>query len=273
MELFDTHCHLDFESFDGDREEVLARAGDVGVSRLLVPGLDLASSRRAVQLAASYPQPFAAVGVHPNSVRSWRGESTQAELKVLADHPKVVAVGEIGLDYYRDHAPHDLQRQVLKHQLELALEMALPVVLHVRNAGHKDRTCIKDLLHILKCWQKRVTQQVPALRGRLGVVHSFSGNREEACRLIDMGFYLGITGPITYKNAHVLRGVVAAVDLARLIVETDAPFLSPHPYRGKRNEPAYVKLIAEKIGNVCDQSLEQIARITTKNAVCLFGLG
>ena len=267
--IVDTHCHLDLGSFEGDLAEVQFRAWEAGLERILVPGLDLASSRKAVQLAESHPKLFAAVGVHPNSARTWT-DSTKAELKALSAHPKVVAVGEIGLDYYRDHAPHDLQRQVLEEQLELALEVELPVVLHVRNASENDRACIRDLEKMVGPWQKNVIQEVPNLRDRLGVVHSFSGDIEEARRIIKLGFYLGISGPVTYKRAENLRKVVASVSLKRLLLETDAPFLTPSPYRGKRNEPAYVTFVAEKISELRDLPLKEIAEITSENASHLF---
>ncbi|MBS1249554.1 MAG: D-aminoacyl-tRNA deacylase [Chloroflexi bacterium] len=269
MEIVDTHCHLDLDAFAGDRERVLGRAEEASVGRVLVPGLDLTSTSGILALADSNPHLFAAVGVHPNSARTWR-DTTKAKLGTLARHPKVVAVGEIGLDYYRHHAPHNLQRQVFKQQLALALELELPIVIHVRNASQGDRACLVDLLAILEAWQQEALERLPALRGRLGVVHSFSGNLEEARQITGLGFYLGISGPVTYKNSAHLRKVVASVPLERLLVETDAPFLTPHPHRGKRNEPAYVKFVVEKISEVRGLPLNEVAKVTTRNAGNLF---
>ena len=269
MKLVDTHCHLDFDAFEADRDQVLARAWEVGVERILLPGVDLATSQKAVRLAESHPRLFAAVGVHPNSALTWMSH-TRSELKSLASHPKVVAFGEIGLDYYRHHAPHDVQRQVLGHQLELALEMELPLVLHVRNASQSDQACMTDLKEIIRSWQKRAVQRYPSLRGRVGVVHSFSGSIEDAQQITALGFYLGITGPITYKSASNLRNVVAGVELSHLLLETDAPFLTPHPNRGKRNEPAYTKFVAEKVSEIRGRQSKEIAQITTENANNLF---
>ncbi|OQY32785.1 MAG: hypothetical protein B6I38_04220 [Anaerolineaceae bacterium 4572_5.1] len=269
MRLVDTHCHLDFDNFENDREQVLNRAWEAGMERILLPGVDLASSRKAVRLAESHPKLFAAVGVHPNSALTWERD-TLAELKSLAVHPKVVAVGEIGLDYYRHHAPHDAQRRVLNRQLKLALEMELPVILHVRSVSETDQACMADMKEIIRSWQMEVLQKSPSLRERIGVVHSFSGGLEDARQITELGFYLGITGPVTYKSAANLRKVVAGVNVSRLLIETDAPFLAPHPHRGKRNEPAYVRFVAEKISETRGQSIEEIAEATTENANHLF---
>ncbi|MEA3352169.1 MAG: TatD family hydrolase [Chloroflexota bacterium] len=264
MRLIDTHCHLYFDSYDGDRSDILTRAGHAGVERILAPGIDTDSSRAAIELAKTYSGVCAAVGVHPNSALTWQ-PGALVTLTELAHHPAVVAIGEIGLDYYRDRAPQSIQKNVFREQLTLAGQVNLPVIIHTRNAGSEDRACITDLLNIL-------TEMRPdLLDDRPGVVHSFSGNEAEAMQLLEMGFFIGITGPVTFRNAHHLRRVVASVPLERLLIETDGPFLTPHPHRGKRNEPAYVYYVAEKIAEVLDLPLTSVGQATTENAKRLFG--
>lgn len=269
MRLTDTHCHLDLDAFEEDRDEVLERAWAAGLDRILIPGLDLDSSRGVVALAQADSRLSAAVGVHPNSATSWT-DRTRDVLKDLAQRPEVVALGEIGLDYYWDRAPRDLQKRVLRAQLHLALEVDLPVVLHVRNTDKSDRACIFDLIHILTEWHREAAEQKPDRKGRLGVVHSFSGNREEAQTIQELGFYLGITGPVTFKNAVSLQEVAASVKKELLLIETDAPYLTPHPYRGKRNEPAHVQYVAKKIGQLRGQPYRAVAEQTSENAERLF---
>lgn len=267
MNLVDTHCHLDFDAYRDDVEQVLDRAREAGVERILIPGIDLASSEKILRLAERHTGVYAAVGVHPNSATQWTS-SSGGRLAALAQHSKVVAIGEIGLDYYRDRSPRDLQRQVLGHQLQVAKDLDLPLVIHVRNADRDDRSCIIDIMQTLRAWQEE--GQVEGRSDRLGVLHSFSGNVEEARRTIDLGFYVGITGPVTFKNAHKLREVVSSVPLRRLLIETDGPFLTPHPYRGQRNEPAYVKYMAQKIADVRKETVGVVAQTTTENADRLF---
>ena len=259
MTLTDTHCHLDFYDFNDDRKFVIERAWNVGISRILIPGTDLPGSKAAIDLAESYQSIFAAVGVHPNSANQWDMRSI-GYLDEMTSHHKVVAIGEIGLDYYREWTPPALQKRIFIEQLDLACHSNLPVVIHTRNASLDDRTCITDTLEYLTD------------RGVTGVLHSFSGNITEAEYAIRMGFYIGISGPVTYKNAVDLQKVVANVPLDRLLIETDSPFLSPVPYRGKRNEPANVNLIAEKIGEIHNKSTDFVAEITAENARRLFSL-
>ncbi len=259
--LTDTHCHLDFYHYEKDRLDVLKRAWSNGLERILVPGVDLESSRSAIHLTKVDSKVFVAIGVHPNSASTWNGSSYETLLS-LSHHPKVVAIGEIGLDYYRNRAPIPIQKKVFKDQLHLAASRNLPVIIHTRNKNPNDRRCISDLIDILSEWKSALI--LP------GVIHSFSGNLEEAKKIIELGFYIGITGPITFKNASVLREVVESIPLEWLLIETDAPFLSPHPYRGKRNEPAYVRYIAEKISEVRQCSLETVKEQTSANAQVLF---
>lgn len=269
MLLTDTHCHLDFEDYRADLDAVLDRSKAAGLARILVPGIDLVSSRNILTLVEKDPLLYAAVGVHPNSGNSWNKE-TLSELRMLTKHPKVVAIGEIGLDYYRDRTPRDVQKEILQGQLDLALETSLPVILHVRNRSEADRSCIEDLLQMLEKWAGSASPPFTDRSHKPGVIHSFSGNVQESKRAVELGFYLGITGPITYKNAESLREVVKAAPLERLLIETDGPFLSPQEKRGKRNEPAHVCYIVDKIRKVREQSVDQVAEQTTANAAALF---
>ena len=260
--LVDTHCHLNFEAFDDDRQAVLERARQAGVERILNPGIDLPSSRAAVQLAERYPQVYAAVGVHPNEALSWTDETLQ-ELRELAKHPKVVAIGEIGLDYYRDRAPQDEQRAIFSRQLLLAAEFDKPVIIHNREAT-------EDVLKILTDWQMELVGGSPLLAQLPGVLHSFSYGEDAAREALRLNFFLGFTGPVTFRNAPDLQKLVSDLPLEKVLVETDAPFLTPHPHRGKRNEPAYVRLVAEKIAELHGLPFEIVANITSENAERLF---
>jgi TatD DNase family protein len=260
--LVDTHCHLDFNSFDADRQEVLERARESGVARILNPGINLESSRKAVSLAGAAPEVFSAVGVHPNDSLDW-DENSLDVLRNLAREPKVVAIGEIGLDYYRDRAPREHQRRVFSEQLSLAAELGLPVIVHNRDATG-------DLLKILEDWFGTLVASHSPVAERPGVLHSFSEEEGPAKDALEMNFLIGFTGPVTFRNAPGLQKVVAAVPVERLLVETDAPFLSPHPYRGKRNEPSMVRLVVAKIAEIHQETFETIASITTANASRLF---
>jgi TatD DNase family protein len=257
--LVDTHCHLDFNRFDADRDEVIRRATEVGVSRIVVPGVDLPSSRRAVELAEQYEIIYAAVGVHPNDATGFDDDTLRALRKILA-HPKVVAVGEIGLDYYRDRTPPDFQRRIFRQQLRLAAETGKPVIIHSREST-------ADMLAILAEWQGGLSGPLAA---RPGVLHSFSATWQDAQAALELGFYLGFSGPITFEKADEMRLVAANAPADRLLVETDAPFLTPHPHRGQRNEPAYVRFVAEKLAQVRSERLEEIALSTSENAAALF---
>lgn len=272
MKLIDTHAHLDFPQFDGDREEAIERALLAGVGIIINVGIDLASSRRAIALAEQYPQVYAAVGIHPHDAKMLSDEVLE-ELRELAQHPEVVAIGEIGLDFYRDLSPRDEQRRAFERQLTLASEVGKPVVIH-------DRQAHKEAMAILRRWAcpergRRVesSHQPPATGHKLaGVMHCFSGNLEMAQRCMDMGFYISVAGPLTFKNARRLPEIVRQLPLERLLVETDSPYLAPHPHRGRRNEPAYVKLVAQKVAEIKGVPLEAAARVTADNARELFRL-
>ena len=253
MFLTDTHAHLDFPQFDDDREEVIARALAAGVGIIINVGADLASSRRAVALAEAHPQIYAAVGVHPHDAKTLT-EEVLTELRELARHPQVVAIGEIGLDFYRDLSPRDVQRQAFERQLALARELDKPVIIH-------DREAHAEVMDTLRRWQ-----------GLRGVLHCFSGSLEMARRAVELGFYISIAGPVTFKNARRLPEIVRQLPLERLLIETDCPYLAPHPHRGERNEPAYVRLVAEAVAEIKGLPLEEVARVTTANTQTLFGL-
>lgn len=270
--LTDTHCHLDYDKFDPDRDDVIERAINSGVTRMLVPGLQLKSSRDAVLLAEAHPSIFAAVGFHPTDLDDFSEQKFLA-LKQFGSHTKVVAVGEIGLDYYwvKDAGQRGFQRTALLQQLQWAQEINKPVIVHMReenDAWFGDAS--RDLLHILMEWHS-------GLSGNLvenpGVLHSFNGDLETAQKALAMNFYLGITGPVTYKNGDKNRELAAQLPLEKLLIETDSPFLTPVPHRGKRNEPAYVRHIADKIAEIHSKSPAEIAAITTANAARLFAWG
>lgn len=260
--LVDTHCHLNFHTFQEDREEVLARAVEAGVEKIINPGIDLQTSLEALSIAQRSAHVFAAVGVHPNDSITWE-TGTRDQLADYAKHPKVVAIGEIGLDYYRDRAPQDLQQRVFREQLELAADLGLPVIIHNRDAT-------EDTLAMLVDWQSWLETHNPVLARAPGVLHSYSGNLQQARTAWEHNFCIGITGPVTFKKADELREVVAEMPVEALLVETDAPFLTPHPHRGQRNEPAYVRFVAAKIAEIQAVSSEQIAKATTSNAGRLF---
>ena len=250
--LFDTHAHYDDEAFDADRDAVLTALPQRGVGLILNPGCDVESSRKAVTYAAAYPHVYAAVGIHPENCAGFAPADIEA-LRALARQPKVVAIGEIGLDYYwEENPPRDFQQQVLRQQLALAQELALPVIIH-------DREAHADTLSIVR--------EFP---GVTGVFHCFSGSPEMARELLQMGWYLGFDGPVTYKNARRAPEVAAVTPPERMLIETDSPYMTPVPYRGKRNDSGYVYLVAEKLAAWKGLAPEELARITTENGKRLF---
>lgn len=253
--LIDTHCHLDFEWFDEDRDAVVARAFEAGVARIVVPAIDLEGCKAILQLTEEYEGVYAAVGIHPNSSAEWQDGWIDI-LRELAQHEKVVAIGEIGLDYYRERSPKDVQRCALRLQLELAADLELPVILHNREAS-------EDVVRLL-------SESSLSDIEHPGVLHSFSADSSTAQVALEMGYYLGFTGPVTYKKADDLRQIVAQVPLERVLVETDAPFLAPQQYRGKRNEPAYVQYVAERIAAIRGLTTADFAQQSTTNAQRLF---
>jgi TatD DNase family protein len=283
--LTDTHCHLDFNKFDEDRDAVIQRASAAGVERILIPSLELETCRKVVRLANSHPNLFAAVGFHPTDLDAWSGMSIENLRTLALPHPspspsgrgsKVVAIGEIGLDYYWVKEPEKQakQREILQQQLKLAQEVNLPVIIHMReeNDAWFGQASI-DLIEILANWQNQLETQNHPLAKKPGVLHSFNGNLETAQKAIQHNFYIGVTGPVTYKNAEEKRRIISELPLEKLLIETDAPFLTPVPHRGKRNEPAFVLHIADKIAEIHMTTREQVAEITSANANGLFGWG
>lgn len=262
MTLIDTHCHLNFDEFDPDREAVLARALAVDVQVVLNPSTTLEESVAVVELAHAHAPVFAAVGVHPNHSLGWDAEA-MGELRRLAAERKVVAIGEIGLDYYWDKAPKDVQHKVLKEQLDVAAEFDLPVIVHNRESSD-------DILAILLEWQAGLLRSRAPLAQRPGVLHSFSGDLAMAEKAAAANYFIGFTGPVTFKNAAETQLIAAALPLDRILIETDSPFLTPHPHRGQRNEPAHVRLVAEKLAELRGLSFDEVASATTVNAQRLF---
>ena len=255
MQLIDTHLHLDEEAFRPDRDEVVARAAAAGVETMISIGITVATSRAALELAQTYPGVYAAVAIQPNYV-SQAAPGDWEIIQELATRPKVVAVGETGLDRYWDHAPFEMQVEFFDKHVELARRLNLPFIVHCREAE-------KDVVD-----QLRRAAAAGSLRG---VMHSFSGDAETALACVELGLFISFAGMLTFKKNDALRAVAAQVPLDHLLVETDAPYLAPTPYRGKRNEPAFVRHTAEVLANVRNLSLDEIAQVTTDNARRLFG--
>jgi TatD DNase family protein len=273
MALTDTHCHLDLHQFDEDRTAVIERAEQAGLVRILIPALSVNSSLSAIKLAESHPMLYTAIGVQPNESLTWDNASISA-LRELGTNPKVVAIGEIGLDYYWEAAPRDHQQHVFREQLYLATELELPVVIHLREKGDaNDGPCYEEALVILEEWVAGLGSGKETLKNNPGVLHSFSGSFETAQRAIGLNFYIGITGPVTFKNAQRKQAMVAQLPLDHLLIETDAPYLAPHPHRGKRNEPVFVSEIADKIAQLQSRNQDEVATVTTSNAAQLFSWG
>lgn len=269
--LIDSHCHLNFDQFKNDLPAVLHRAAEAGVTAFINPSVDMTTTHQVLDLAAGIPNLYAAIGFHPNDAASFT-DDTLAELRELAKKPKVVSIGEIGLDYYWDEAPRPVQQRVFEQQLELAQELNLPVIIHQRESA-------ADTMAVLRSWlagnqppNGSVDSQNGAMNHPGLVLHSFSGDVAMAEEAVELGFHIGISGPVTFKNARDLPAVVAATPLSRLLVETDAPFLSPHPFRGKRNEPARVKLVAQKVADIKGQPFPDISQQLTTNTITLFNL-
>jgi TatD DNase family protein len=271
--LTDTHCHLDSNKFDEDREGVLRRALEAGVTRILIPALDYESSLSAIQLAEAHPHLYAAVGFHPTDLDNF-SEKTFEATKKLAGHPKVVAIGEIGIDYYwvKEREKRALQHEALRRQLAFAASINKPVVIHMREEEDAwSGEASVGLLKILNEWHNELRADQHPLAEKPGVLHSFNGNLEAAQTAMALNFYIGVTGPVTYRNAEEKRKIIGQLPLDRLLIETDAPFLTPVPQRGKRNEPAFVRYIADKIAEIHRTTREQVAQITANNAAHLFG--
>jgi TatD DNase family protein len=252
---------LNLNQFDNDLDLVVERAAGQGVDRILVPGIDLDTSRRAVWISEKFSQVFAAVGVHPNCAGAW-DKNSLADLRSLTQHPKVVAIGEIGLDYYRKWSTPPAQRTAFSSQLELAAEVQLPVIIHNRHA-------LQELIPILSAWYSTAKEN-SRIFNHPGVLHSFEGDIEYALQAAAMGFFIGVSGPVTFNNARDRHEIARQITLDRLLIETDAPYLTPHPHRGKRNEPAFVNLIASQIARLKGLPIEITTSVLTKNSHTLF---
>lgn len=251
--LIDSHAHLDDERFDGDRDILIKSLKSNKLELVINIGADFQSSINSIELAKKYDNIYASIGVHPHSA-SEVTEETLDKFREMAKEEKVVAIGEIGLDYYYDNSPRDLQRKWFREQLKLAKELDLPVIIHSRDATQETFDIIKEA-------------QDGSLRG---VLHCFSGSVEVAMEYIKLGFYISIGGTVTFKNARVVKEVAEAVPLDKLLIETDCPYLTPEPYRGKRNEPMFVKYVAQKIAEIKDINFEELAKATNKNTKELF---
>ncbi len=255
MEWFDSHCHVDEEAFDGDREEALSRMAENGVTRYAVIGSDMETSRRAIRYAGEHEGAVAVGGIHPHEAKGFREE----DLRVIADwyrKRKIRAIGEIGLDYYYDHSPRDIQRDVCIRQIELASEIGAPVAYHIRDAH-------ADMLEIMKGMKSKLTG---------GIIHCFSGSAEIAKEYLKLGYYISFAGPLTFKKAPRLQEACRIVPRDRLLIETDSPYMAPEPVRGRRNEPANVRYVGLKMAELRGEAPEEVAAYTTENAKRVYGL-
>jgi len=253
MKLIDTHCHLDMKHYENDMDDVIARANQQGISMMITIGIDVNTSKKALTIAKSHDNIYASVGIHPHDAASCTKEAISS-LARLADDTKVVAIGETGLDFYKDYADHSIQEESFKMHIRLAKDCGLPLIIHDRDA-HDDT--IRVLEH----------EGVPEMGG---VFHCFSGDRLFAEKVLKMGFYISIPGTITFKNANNIRKIVKYIPNERILVETDAPFLTPVPHRGKRNEPAYAAYTLIKLAELKSMEIETLAAITSQNAINLF---
>ncbi|AOV06321.1 TatD family hydrolase [Sporosarcina ureilytica] len=251
--FIDTHVHLNADQYEGDVEEVIERALEAGVSKMVVIGFDRKTIRKAMELTERYPFIYAVVGWHPVDAIDCTEEDLEW-IESLAAHPKVVGIGEMGLDYYWDKSPKEVQQKLFRRQVQLAKKVNLPIVIHNRDAT-------ADVVRILK---EEEAEKVG------GIMHCFSGSVEIAKECIAMNFLISLGGPVTFKNAKGPKQVAKEIPLSKLLIETDAPYLTPHPHRGKRNEPVYVTLVAEEIAKLKEISVEEVASVTTKNALKLF---
>ena len=252
--LADSHAHLEMNDFDSDRDDAIRRAESAGVNLIITVGTTLDECSKAVSIATTNKNVYAAIGIHPHEVKDIDAK-TYEKLKQLSTADKVVAFGEIGLDFFRNHSPRDVQVKRFREQLELASDLGLPIIIH-------DRDAHTDTLKMLEGWKGR----------QRGVVHCFSGDYRMAAKCLDMGFFISIPGAVTFGKSEKLQEVVRHIPITGILVETDAPYLTPHPHRGKRNEPAYVIHTARKIAEIKGVSLEELAGVTYQNTKSLFGI-
>ncbi len=252
----DTHAHLFYPNFNGEVDQIIERANNAGVNYIIVPGTDLATSKKAIEFAEQYESVYAAVGVHPHDTAEWK-DSFIDTLEEFSNHPKVVAIGEIGLDYYYDFSPKEIQIEAFKKQIDLAVKVNLPIIVHNRESND-------DLMRIIREYCDT------SLRAQF---HCFAGSVADAKELTKMGHFISFPGNITFKKSDDLREVLKSVGPQKILLETDSPFMTPVPYRGQRNEPSYVILVAEKIAEIFNIDLDDVARMTNYNVYNLFGVG
>ena len=250
--LFDTHAHMDDRAFREDRDALLVGLPEKGVSLVMNPGCSLESSRNAVALAEKYPHVYAAVGSHPDVADEVNEGVLEEYRKLCKLHPKVKAIGEIGIDYHYEDIPRQLQLKAFRMQMELARELKLPVIVHEREAHEDGMAVVKEFPDVT------------------GVFHCYSGSAEMARQLVDLGWYIGFTGVLTFKNARKAVETAAAIPLERIVLETDCPYMAPEPFRGKRNDPGYIYRMAEKLAEIRGLSVEEIQAITTQNGKALY---
>ncbi|WP_312420307.1 TatD family hydrolase [Anaerospora hongkongensis] len=251
--LFDSHAHIDDNRFDSDRLETIERARENGVTGIINIGADMASSARSVALAQAHEGIYAAVGIHPHDAKAAVNADYDRMAEWVEQEKKVVAIGEIGLDYYYDLSPREVQQEVFIRHIDLARQLRKPIIIH-------DRDAHGDVMNIVK----------KEAKGIIGVFHCYSGSLEMAKEVLKLGFYVSFAGPVTFAKSTKLKEIAAAVPLERLLVETDSPYLTPHPHRGRRNEPAHVRLVAEEVARLRGLSLEAVAEATTQNVKQLF---
>ena len=255
MEWFDSHCHVDEEQFNEDRDAVLARMREHGITRYAVIGSDMETSRRAISFAKKHEGAVAVGGIHPHEAKFFREEDTE-EIRAWYREGKIRAIGEIGLDYYYDHSPRDVQREVCIRQMELAWEIGAPVAYHIRDAH-------AEMLEIMKSMKQKLTG---------GIIHCFSGSAEMAKEYLKLGYYISFAGPLTFKKAPKLQEAAKIIPKDRLLIETDSPYMAPEPMRGRRNEPANVRFVGLKLAELRGEDPEETAAYTTENAMKVYGI-
>ena len=270
--FIDSHAHLTSKQFDDDRDEVIQRAFDAGVEYIVNPGSDLEDSRKAVELADKYTSIYACVGFHPHDARKADEKSLQ-EIEELSKHPKVVAIGEIGLDFHYDFSPRDVQDEIFRAQIEIAQRRDLPIVIHTRESNDETLKIVEEAVTSRPGWRTKFLSPFSRFPAPKGVFHCFSGDPQMAWKAINMGFKVSLPGIVTFKNAGLASAVASEVSAEHFLLETDSPYLAPVPYRGKRNEPAHIPLIAARIAELQHLSVEDIARATSYGVYKLFGIG
>ena len=270
--FIDSHAHLTSRQFDDDRDEVIRRAFDAGVEYIINPGSDLEDSRKAVDLSDKHTNVYACVGFHPHDAKK-ADETSLQEIEELSKHPKVVAIGEIGLDFHYDFSPRDVQEQVFRAQIEMAQRRNLPIVIHTRESNDETLKIVEEAVASRPEWRSKSLSPHSRFPSPKGVFHCFSGDPQQAWKVINLGFNVSLPGIVTFKNAGLASIVASEVSAEHFLLETDSPYLAPVPHRGKRNEPAYIPLIAAKIAELQRLSVEDLARASSYGVYKLFGIG